>query len=91
MKLIITIALYFATLLFGFILFKGGKPYNTGLFTVHKLVALAFVVLAVLQIRSDIMENGLTGMLLGAIILLGLSVIALFASGAMLSIGDQSG
>ena len=45
-KFIVPIILFFLTVAAGFWVSKTGKPYNTGIFTLHKLLALAAVVLA---------------------------------------------
>ena len=77
--------LFLLTLAFGFWLSKVGKPYNGALFNVHKLIALGAVVFAVIQIS----KTGVVGLplLLVAFIAVGLCVVALFASGALMSIG----
>lgn len=77
--------LFLLTLLFGFWLSHAGKPYNGLLFNVHKLIALGAVVLAILQLTK--IPNLLTPVSLVAVglVLAALSVIALFASGALMS------
>jgi hypothetical protein len=77
--------LFILTLAFGFWLSKVGKPYNGALFNIHKLIALGAVVLAVIQIS----KAGAAGspLLIAALILAGLCAVALFASGALMSIG----
>lgn len=79
------ILLFILTLAFGFWLSRVGKPYNGALFNIHKLVALGAVVFAVIQIS----KTGVSGspLLLVALVAAGLCAVALFASGAMMSIG----
>lgn len=75
------------TLVFGFWLSKSGKPYNGNLFNLHKLSALGAVVLAGYQAANVLrgMESGLAVVLL--LVAAGLCILALFASGAMMSVG----
>jgi len=79
------ILLFILTLAFGFWLSKVGKPYNGALFNVHKLVALAVVVLAGIQVSKT--TDLAVSPLLVILIVAGLCVVALFASGALMSIG----
>lgn len=74
------------TLAFGFWLSKLGKPYNGILFNVHKLIALGAVVFAVLQV-SKMMGIADAPLLIIMLVLAGLCVVALFASGALMSMG----
>ncbi len=85
-KFLIPILLFVLTLVFGFWMSRLGKPYNGALFNIHKLIALGAVVFAVIQIY----KTGITGspLLIVALVLLGLCAVALFASGAFLSIGN---
>jgi hypothetical protein len=78
---------FLLTLAFGFWLNRKGRPYPGLLFNLHKLIALAAVVLAVLQLTgafNGIEEQGLVIVALG---LAGGSVAALFTSGALMSAG----
>jgi hypothetical protein len=74
------------TLAFGFWLSRLGKPYNGILFNMHKLVALAVVLLAGIQI-SRTMDITPSPLLIAMLVLAGVCVVALFASGALMSIG----
>ena len=76
------------TLGFGVWLSVAGKPYNGILFNIHKLVALAAVVLAVLQFNKMFKVVPATSMMILLLVLAGLCVLALFLSGAFLSIGS---
>jgi hypothetical protein len=81
---------FFLTPVFGFWLSKKGKPYNGILFNLHKLSALAFVVLAAIRMyefaNSAQAETFFILMLLTA----GLAVTALFISGALMSAGKSN-
>ena len=79
------ILLFILTLAFGFWLSKVGKPYNGALFNIHKLIALGVVVFAVIQISKTSVPD--SPLLVVALVAVGLCVLALFASGALLSIG----
>ena len=75
------------TLAFGFWLSRAGKPYNGVLFNIHKLLALAAVIVAVFEIRKMLQSDGLIPFCNVLIALTGVSIIALFATGALMSIG----
>jgi len=89
LKVILPGTLFFVVVGFGFWVSKVGKPYNGLLFNVHKLVALGGVILTGVQIfRLDPLDTFPVPVLL-LIALAGLSVIAMFATGAVMSIQDQ--
>jgi hypothetical protein len=77
--------LFVLTLVFGVWLSHLGKPYNGILFNFHKLIALAGVVLAGIQFSQTYSPDGL---LMALLVVSVLCVIALFASGAMMSAGQ---
>lgn len=77
--------LFILTLVFGFWLSHAGKPYNGFLFNVHKLIALSFVVLAGIQFSK--MFHAPDWLLVALLLISALCVIALFASGALMSAG----
>lgn len=79
---------FLLTVAFGFWLSRLGKPYNGLLFNVHKLVALGAVVLAGLQVRDLLKMSEQQNLLIVLIFLIGVCVLALFVSGAFLSIGN---
>lgn len=83
---ILPAVLFLATLAAGFWVSRSGKPYHTGIFTLHKLAALATVVLTVITLTKlfKVMPDQSITILM--IIIAGLSVIALFATGALMSI-----
>lgn len=88
-NIFIPLVLFLITVGFGFWVSKVGKPYHPGLFNIHKLVALAGVVLAVLRFRSGFSINVITSWILFALVLTGLSVILLFVTGAIMSIRED--
>lgn len=79
---------FLLTLVFGFWLSRSGKPYNGILFNIHKLIALGGVILTVIQIYSLLNGSQLQTMLVVSLIITGICVVALFASGAFMSIGN---
>ena len=74
------------TIAFGFWLSQAGKPYNGLLFNIHKLVALGAVVWAAYQIAKTLQHPG--WLLIALLIAAALCVVALFASGALMSAGQ---
>ena len=79
--------IFLLTLAFGFWLSRIGKPYNGILFSIHKLLALAAVIVAVFEIRKTLQSDGAFPFYNVLIALTGVSIIALFATGALMSIG----
>jgi hypothetical protein len=79
--------LFLFTLAFGVWLSRSGKPYNGILFNIHKLVALATVVVAAIQLFGALKGPASSVVVIVLLVLAGLSVIALFASGALMSAG----
>ena len=82
--------LFLLTLGFGFWLSHAGKPLNVVLFNVHKLIALAAVVLAVIQTRNVLKDGEVQFVLIALIALTGLTVVALFATGALMSVNKPA-
>jgi hypothetical protein len=74
------------TLVVGFWLRSSGKPYNGFLFNIHKLIALAAVVLTALQLYPILQGSELQAPGILLIIAAGLSMVGLFATGAIMSI-----
>lgn len=75
--------LFLLTLIFGFLLSHAGKPYNGLLFNIHKLIALGGVVLAGIQFSKTL--HAPDWQLVVLLALSALCVIALFASGVLMS------
>ena len=78
---------FLLTLAFGFWLSRIGKPYNGILYNIHKLLALAVVIVAVFEIRKTLQSEGTIPFYNVLIALTGVSIITLFATGALMSIG----
>jgi len=76
------------TLVFGFWLARVGKPYNGLLFNIHKLIALGAVILAITQMYNLLKGSQMQTLLIVSIIVVVVGVVALFASGAFMSIGN---
>lgn len=85
-KFVLPIILFILTVAAGFWVSKTGKPYNTGIFTLHKLLALAAVVLAAIGVSRLLKAVPAQSTIIILLVLAGLSVIALFATGALMSI-----
>lgn len=90
-KFIVPLILFFLTVASGFWVSKTGKPYNTGIFTLHKLLALAAVVFAAIITTKLLKTTTPQPIIITLIILAIVSVIALFATGAMMSIQKTVG
>lgn len=90
-KFILPIILFVLTVAAGFWVTKTGKPYNTGIFTLHKLLALAAVVLAAIAIAKFLKIAPAQPVIIALIVLAALSIIALFATGALMSIQKTVG
>jgi hypothetical protein len=78
---------FILTLVFGFWLSHLGKPYNGLLFNIHKLIALAAVVVTVIQVFKLLKGMESQALIIVAVVVVALCVIALFASGALMSVG----
>jgi hypothetical protein len=79
---------FFLTLVFGIWLSNAGKPYNGLLFNIHKLIALGAVVVTASQIYKILKDLEPQALIVILIIATGVCIIALFASGAFMSIGN---
>ena len=90
-KFILPIILFILTVAAGFWVSKTGKPYNTGLFTLHKLLALAALVLAGIALAKLLIATPSQTLIMVLVVLAALSVIALFATGALMSIQKTVG
>jgi hypothetical protein len=81
---------FLVTLTFGFLLSGAGKPYNGILFNIHKLIALATVILTAIQIYNYLKITNTQVLPTIFLILAGLCIVALFATGALMSMGKLS-
>jgi len=86
LKIILPAVLFILVIASGFWVTRSGKPYHTGIFTLHKLAALATVVLTVINLTKLVKVMPAQSIIILMIIIAGLSVIALFATGALMSI-----
>ena len=77
-------------MLFGILLGINGKPYSNAIFTIHKLFALAFVVVTIIKLMPYLKLTPINGLILILLVLAGLSIIGLFATGAAMSIIESS-
>jgi hypothetical protein len=73
-------------IVFGFWVSRAGKPYNSILFNIHKLLALGAVVLTAVRLFSVNPFATFSGASLALIFVAALSVIGIFATGAAMSI-----
>jgi len=78
------------TLASGLWLSQSGKPLNTLLFTIHKLIALGAVILTGIQIYRALKNIEIQALLIALIVFAGLCVLALFVTGALMSIGKPA-
>ena len=79
---------FLATLIVGFWLSRAGKPYNGALFNVHKFIALGTVVFTAIQLNNLLKGSQVQPLFILSGIVAVIAVIALFVSGAFLSIGN---
>ena len=86
-KIISSGLLFFFTIVTGIWLSNSGKPLNSLILNIHKLIALGSVIFIVIVIRNLLKNAGSSQVLLSLIIMTGLFVLALFVSGALLSLG----
>jgi hypothetical protein len=77
--------LFLLTLVFGFWLSRFGKPYNGLFFNIHKLIALAAVIVAALQTINALKTVAAQPILIALISVVGVCAVALFATGALMS------
>ena len=82
--------LFLLTLAFGIWLSLAGKPYNGILFNFHKLVALGAVIVTSIQLYLVFKNMEPQIIIIVLIIMAGLGVLSLFASGALMSAGKLS-
>jgi cytochrome b len=85
-KILIPAALMILTLALGLWLAVSGKPYKNSLFTPHKLLALAAVVLIVIRVVNLMKGSPVQALLIALIVLACLCVLALFGTGVLMSI-----
>ena len=76
---------FLLTLVFGVWLSHVGKPYNGVLFNIHKLIALGAVILTAVQLFKMLQDTGIQAVPILLIVVAVTCAIALFASGALMS------
>jgi hypothetical protein len=89
-RFIVAGSLLLLTFASGYWLSHSGKPISTVIFTIHKLIALSAVIstaAAIYHIREGV---DLRALELSVIVATGVLFLALFATGAMLSIGKPA-
>jgi hypothetical protein len=87
LKIISTELPFVLAIITGIWLSNSGKPLNTTIFTIHKLIALGSVIFLAIIIRNLLKNAEINNVILILIIVAGFSVLALFVSGALLSLG----
>ena len=85
-KLINPAVLFVLTIVLGMWLTSLGKPYHNLLFSAHKLVSVAAVIVTWLVVRRLIQQVNVTSTAFVLIAIAALAVLALFITGALLSI-----
>ena len=90
-KFVIPGVLFILTLVFGFWLTRSGKPYNGLIFNIHKLIALAAVIVAAIRAFNALKIVEAQPILIALLILLGLCAVALFVTGALMSANKVTG
>jgi hypothetical protein len=85
-KVIINIALILITVIIGYILHVKGRPYNTAIFTVHKLASIAFIIFIALILISFARDNDLDALFMSMLVVAAASIIILLVSGGMMSL-----
>jgi hypothetical protein len=82
--------LFVLTLASGLWLSRSGKPLNTVIFTIHKLIALGAVMTMALLLYRALQAGGAPASMIALLLLAGACVVALFATGALMSM-DRPG
>jgi len=90
-KFVIPGVLFILTLVFGFWLSRSGKPYNGLLFNIHKLIALAAVIVAAIRTFNALKIVEAQPILIVLLIVIGLCAVALFVTGALMSAKKATG
>jgi hypothetical protein len=78
--------IFLLTLVSGVWLSLSGRPYNGLLFNIHKLIALGAVIATAIQISNTLKNTEFQVVLIMLVIVTGLCVVALFVTGAMMSL-----
>ena len=81
--------IFLLTLFFGIWLSNSGKPYNGILFNIHKLIALGAVIATTMQIYTILKGMESQSLVIALVIFASVCVVALFTTGAMMSVGKM--
>ena len=84
-KFVTPVIVFLLTMASGVWLSRSGKPLNTAIFTVHKLIALGTVVATAIRTYNALKSAEPPAILIALIILIGLCAVALFVTGALMS------
>ena len=84
--ILLPLILFLIIVSFGFLVSRSGRPYNPFLFNIHKLTALAGVVVAVLRLKSSFPLVDLPGWMVVILAAAASSVVMLFTTGGVMSI-----
>lgn len=87
-KLVVCAAVFAITLVSGFILSRSGKPYSSGIFTIHKLIAIGTIIVMVVSIRDLQQTVDMRALYPVIYAATALFFVALVVSGAVLSLVD---
>jgi len=79
-------ALFVLIFAFGFWLSRAGKPYNAVIFNVHKLFALGALVFMIVVVVRGAKAAAMSQLQIAAAAVMFLMIVALFATGALLSL-----
>ena len=90
-KFVIPGVLFILTLVFGFWLSRSGKPYNGLIFNIHKLIALAAVIVTAIRAFNALKIVEAQPILIVLLIVIGLCAVALFVTGALMSANKATG
>ena len=86
LRIAITAGLFLCIFVFGFWLSRSGKPYNQVIFTIHKLIALGAVIYLAATVYKAHQIMPLNPAQIFVIVLTIVCVLALFVTGAVLSL-----
>jgi hypothetical protein len=78
------------TLASGFWLSRVSKPYNDMIFNIHKLIALGTIILTAYQLNKLLKNSEVQLLSIALIVLLGILILALFTTGALMSLEKLS-
>ncbi len=85
LKIIGIVLFYIVTIGTGILMHRSGRPFNPLMSVLHKLIALAVMVVSILLIRPGIMAGSLSVLTMIILSVTFLFLISLFITGALLS------